>query len=449
MASRLANTVQAGLTKQFVRPLATAAKQSVTSRVTHLPNGLTVATDENGASGAATVGVWIDAGSRNEKTNGTAHFLEHVLLSKQGAKMEKIGGELKSLTSREHSVYATKTLGANVSDAVDLLAELVQNVNLAGVESSRGAVVKQQEAAQKDGRSVVFDHLYATAFQGETLGRPVEGIASSVESLSSDEIEAFHRQHYRADRMVLVGSGQVEHEALVRLAEKRFGSLEGGAKTVESKPLFTGSEVRLRDDVLPVARVALAVEGAPYLSEDYFSLLVMQHIVGAWSKDLSGAAHLSSRLSTIVNEHHLANAFAAFNLGHKDTGLWGMYVETANKLQIDDFVHFLQKEWTRLSTSVTDSEVERAKQQLKSSLALQLDSTCAVAHDIGTQVLATGKYLSPADLDAQLRTITAGHIRKAAYKYLWDQEIAVVGHGPIEGLTDYTRVRGNMAYNRF
>jgi processing peptidase subunit beta len=83
MASRfLANTLQAnvGLTKQFVRPLATAAKQSAATRITHLPNGLTVATDENASSGAATVGVWIEAGSRHESVNGTANLLEHVVL---------------------------------------------------------------------------------------------------------------------------------------------------------------------------------------------------------------------------------------------------------------------------------------------------------------------------------------------------------------------------------
>lgn len=59
--------------------MATAAKASAT-RITNLSNGLIVATDENATSGAATVGVWIDAGSRNETANGTANFLEHVAI---------------------------------------------------------------------------------------------------------------------------------------------------------------------------------------------------------------------------------------------------------------------------------------------------------------------------------------------------------------------------------
>lgn len=309
--------------------------------------------------------------------------------------------------------------------------------------------MRQLANEENDFEAVVFDHLHATAFQGESLGRPAHGVKETVEQLTAEDLIAFQKQNYGADRMVLVGSGDIEHEALVRLAEQKFGGLQSATPAAASpKAIFTGSEIRLRDDTLPQARIALAVEGAPYLSEDYFKLLVMQAIIGSWDKTLGGAANLSSRLSTIVNNNHLANSFSAFTKGYKDTGLWGMYVVTENLDQIDDFVHFTQKEWARLSTSVTASEIERAKQQVKASLLLSRDTTGTVANDIGSQVLASGKYLNAEELKATIDKITAGDVRKAADKYIWDQEIAVVGHGPIECLTDYLRVRGFMAYNR-
>ncbi|KAI8889410.1 LuxS/MPP-like metallohydrolase [Backusella circina FSU 941] len=456
MASRFLSTAlqaNTGLTKQFVRPLATAAKQSTATRITTLPNGLTVATEENASSGNATVGVFVDAGSRHESAekNGVANLFEHIAVQGQASRFEKIGGVLYAQTGREQTGFAAKTLGANVEQSVQVLADLVQNTQLdsSAVDSQRAAVLKQQLAAESDYESVVFDHLHATAFMGESLGRPVAGVKETVENLTVEDLVAFQKQNYGSDRIVLVGAGDVEHDALVRLAEKSFGQLETAAAPEIKKANFTGSEIRLRDDVLPQARVALAVEGAPYLSTDYFNLLVMQAIMGSWDKTLGGAANLSSKLSTIVNNNHLANSFSAFTKGYKDTGLWGMYVATENKDQIDDFVHFTQKEWVRLSTSVTESEVERAKQQVRAGLLLSLDSTCAVAHDIGSQVLATGKRLSPEELKQTINKITVGDVRKTAYKYLWDQELAVVGQGPIECLTDYLRVRGNMAYNRF
>ncbi|CAO3651181.1 unnamed protein product [Mucor fragilis] len=456
MASRLlSNTLQAnvGLTKQFVRPLATAAKQASATRITNLPNGLTVATEENRSSGAATVGVWIDAGSRNEsaKTSGAANLLEHVALQGQAAKFDKVGGVLTAQTGREVTSYSAKTLGANVNASVDILADLIQNTNIdaASIDKQRQAVYKQQLAAETDYEAVVFDHLHATAFQGEGLGRPVVGIKETVEQLTAEDLVAYKKQNYGADRMVIVGSGDVDHDELVRLAEQKFGGLQTAAPVAEKKTTFTGSEIRLRDDTLPQARIALAVEGAPYLSEDYFNLLVMQAVIGSWDKSLGAAANLSSRLSTIVHNNHLANSFTAFTKGYKDTGLWGMYVVTENKDQIDDFVHFTQREWARLSTTVTASEVERAKQQVRASLLLSLDNTNAVAQDIGSQVLASGKRFSPEELKAFINKVSADTVHKTAKQYIWDQELAVVGQGPVECLTDYLRVRGFMAYNRF
>lgn len=341
-------------------------------------------------------------------------------------------------------------MGANVSESVEILADLIQNtkIDAASVDKQRHAVLKQQLAAETDYESVVFDHLHATAFQGESLGRPVFGIKETVDQLTAEDLIAFQKQNYGADRMVLVGSGDVDHDTLVKLAEQKFGGLQSATAVASSKPVFTGSEIRLRDDALPQARIALAVEGAPYLSDDYFTLLVMQAIIGTWDKSLGGAANLSSRLSTIVNNNHLANSFSAFTKGYKDTGLWGMYVVTENKDQIDDFVHFLQREWARLSTSVTAAEVERAKQQVKASFLLSQDTTCASAQSIGSQVLASGKFLNTEELSAKINKISSSDVIKAGNKYIWDQELAVVGQGPVECLTDYLRVRGFMAYNR-
>ncbi|KAI8149397.1 Metalloenzyme, LuxS/M16 peptidase-like protein [Fennellomyces sp. T-0311] len=445
MASRLlSNTLQshAGLTKQFVRPLATAAKQVAATRTTVLSNGLTIATEENStANGAATVGVWINAGSRADsvQNSGAANLIGRVAVQNN----KYAGGELSARTTHDQTYYAAKTIGSNVSNTVESLAELVQDLKYDSLESQRAAVLNEQQSME----DVTFEHLHATAFQGTPLGLPVAGL--NVENLTSQDLADFVKNNYTANRIVLVGAGDIDHDSLVKLAEKNFGGLASGSSSAVAQPSFTGSEIRIRDDLAKVAHIAFAVEGAPFMSADYLNLLVLQTIVGAWDSSLGGAANLSSRLSTVVNNNHLADSFAAFTKGYKDTGLWGFYAASQNRDQLDDLVHFLQKEWNRLSTTVTSSEVERAKIQLKASLSLSLDSTSAVAKDIGNQVLATGKRLNGEELAQAIDKITVSDVRSAAGKYIWDQELAVVGAGPIECLTDYTRVRGNMAYNRF
>ncbi|KAI9497346.1 Metalloenzyme, LuxS/M16 peptidase-like protein [Zychaea mexicana] len=460
MASRLlSNTLQtlqtrAGLSKQLSRPLATAvAKQGFATRTTVLPNGFTIATEENPSAGAATVGVWVEAGSRLEtpQTHGVANFLERATVQSKNASLEKLGGVSTSATTQEQTFFATTTLGSKVSESVEILGDALQNSQFddAVLEKARASVLKQQDAVSNNEGMTLIEHLYATAFQGEALGRPVAGYKETIESLTAKDLSAFQNENYVARRMVLVGAGDVDHDALVRDAEKMFGGLETGAEAAYEKPSFTGSEIRYRDDALPRAHIAYAVEGAPYLSVDYFNLSVMQKIIGSWDRTLSGANNLTSRLSAVVSKNHLADSFVSFNKGYKDTGLFGTYFVSQNRTQLDDFIHFLQKEWNRLSTTVTPSEVEIAKQQLAASLLLKMDSTGAVAQDIGSQVLASGKRLSPAELKDTINKISVKDIHATGSKYIWDQELAGAGLGPVEAMTDYTRTRGNMAYNRY
>ncbi|ORX62884.1 LuxS/MPP-like metallohydrolase [Hesseltinella vesiculosa] len=444
MASKLiSHTLPRASTKQLVRSFASVATQS--TRTTVLPNGVTVATEENATP--ATVGVWINAGSRNEAAHGAANLLQHASIKAHGNTFEKLGGGLQAQTGREQSFYASHANEATLADTVAGLSALVQG-DVSQLEAARADVFRQQEANDRNLKNVTFDNLHAMAFQGETLGRPTVGVKESVEALTAADLEAF-KQNISADRLVVVGAGNVEHDALVRAAEKAFGSLATGAAPAQAKAVFTGSDIRYRDDVLPQAHVAMAVEGAPYLSADYFTLGVMSTLIGNWNQQLGAAANLSSRLSTVFNENHLANAFVSFNHGYKDTGLWGIYFVSDNKTQLDDCQYFIQKEWIRLSTTITASEVERAKQQFQASLLLQLDNNQTIAQDIASQVLATGKRLTAEEIKQTVGKISVADVRAAGDKYLWDQEIAVSATGPIEGLSDYLRMRNAMSVNRF
>ena len=129
--------------------------------------------------------------------------------------------------------------------------------------------------------------------------------------------------------MVLVGAGGIPHEQLVRLAEEHFGGLPSKPPTsaaqalsAEQKrtPEFIGSEVRLRDDTLPSAHIALAVEGVSWKDDDYFTGLVAQAIVGNWDRAMGNSPYLGSKLSSHVNHQGLANSFMSFSTSYSDTG---------------------------------------------------------------------------------------------------------------------------------
>ncbi|KAF3140898.1 hypothetical protein TWF569_008209, partial [Orbilia oligospora] len=374
--SRLA-LPRAGLTKSILKPSraarafaspATTAPATWTpnkTETTTLSNGFTIATESNPGQQTATVGVWIDAGSRAETdaNNGTAHFLEHLAFKGTKSRtqnqleleIENMGGHLNAYTSRENTVYYAKAFKNDVAKSVEILSDILQNSRLdeSAIEREREVILREQEEVDKQLEEVVFDHLHATAFQGQPLGRTILGPKENILAIQRQDLVDYIKKNYTADRMVLVGAGGVDHGELVKLAEKHFGNLQsspvptvfGSART--EVPDFVGSEVRIRDDAYPTAHIAIAVEGVSWKDDNYFTALVAQAIIGNWDRAMGNAPFLGSKLASFVHKHHLANSFMSFSTSYSDTGLWGIYLVTDHLSEIDDLVHFALREWTR------------------------------------------------------------------------------------------------------
>ncbi|KAJ7031098.1 Metalloenzyme, LuxS/M16 peptidase-like protein [Mycena alexandri] len=427
---------------------------------------ISLATEAHPHAQTATVGVWIDAGSRAETdaTNGTAHFLEHMAFKGTGRRtqhaleieVENIGAHLNAYTSREQTVYYAKSFRKDVPVAVDIISDILQNSKLetGAIERERDVILREQQEVDKQMEEVVFDHLHSVAFQHQPLGRTILGPKANILSIKRDDLASYIKTNYTADRMVLVGAGGVDHAELVALAEKHFSSLPtspspfrlGDAHATKTKPTFVGSEVRLRDDDVGAAHIAIAVEGVGWSSPDYFPMMALQSVFGNWDRSLGSAAHLSSRLSSIVAENSLANSFMSFSTSYADTGLWGIYMVSENLMNLDDLTHFTLREWTRMSMAPTSVvEVERAKSQLKAGLLLGLDGSTAVAEDIGRQIVTSGRRMSPKQVEQAVDAVSVEDVQRVAKKYLWDKDIAIAAVGNIEGLLDYSRIRSDMS----
>ncbi|GAA5879579.1 hypothetical protein JCM3774_000290 [Rhodotorula dairenensis] len=446
------------------RSLATAVSSPLT-QISTLPNGLTVATESSASASTATVGVWIDAGSRAEtdSTSGTAHFLEHMAFKGTGKRsqhqleleVENLGAHLNAYTSREQTVYYAKSFSHDVSKSVEIISDILTGSKLeaGAIERERDVILREQQEVDKQLEEVVFDHLHAVAFQHQPLGRTILGPKENILSIQRDDLVNYIKTNYTADRMVLVGTGGVEHASLVELANQHFGQLPTSSAPIKlgepnqankAKPDFIGAEVRVRDDTMPTCNVAIAVEGVGWNSPDYYPMLVAQSIMGNWDRSLGAQSLLSSRFSHIVSSNNLANSFMSFSTSYSDTGLWGIYMVSENLTNLDDLTHFLFKEWQRLATHPSDGEVARAKAQLKASLLLGLDGTTAVAEDIGRQIVTSGRRLAPHEIEAAVDSVSVGDVMRVAKKYLWDKDIAVAAVGRVEGLQDYSRMRAEM-----
>ncbi|CAH0548744.1 unnamed protein product [Brassicogethes aeneus] len=431
------------------------------TKVTTLPSGIRVATEDWGSQ-TATVGIWIDAGSRyeNAKNNGVAHFMEHMAFKGTGKRtqsqleieIEDLGAQLNAYTSREQTVYYSKCLSKDVPKAIEILSDIVQNAKLGEgeIERERGVILREMQEVESNLQEVVFDHLHAIAYQGTPLANTILGPTANIKSISSTDLRSYLDNHYKASRIVVAGAGGVNHDDLVKLAESSLCKLDnnytGEVPTLEPCR-YTGAEIRVRDDSLPLAHIAIAVEGAGWSDPDTLTLMVASTLLGAWDRSQASAKQNATTLARASGEGDLCHSYQSFNTCYKDTGLWGVYF-VSDPLKIEDMIFNVQQEFMRLATSVTEGEVDRAKALLTANTLLQLDTTTAVCEDIGRQLLCYGRRLPPNELTHRIASITAQNVRDVCYKYIYDRCPAVAAVGPVEQLPDYTRIRASMYWLR-
>jgi processing peptidase subunit beta len=155
-------------------------------------------------------------------------------------------------------------------------------------------------------------------------------------------------------------------------------------------------------------------------------------------------SHLSSKLAQDISSQGLANAFTSFNTTYTDTGLFGIYLVTQNRDEQIQLCETTLKHWRNICFSASDADIYRAKNQLKTSLLFQLDSSNNVAEEIGRHMLTYGRRVSPYEIDRMIEAVTVDAVRDAAMRYVYDTDPAVVAVGPIEAWPDYVVLRGMM-----
>ncbi|KAG8577150.1 hypothetical protein GDO81_010081 [Engystomops pustulosus] len=391
------------------------------------------------------VGLWIDAGSRyeNQMNNGTAHFLEHmafkVSLSKKETftdlaqknapnwtelEIENMGAHLNAI-HQENRLYIMQRLFKDLPRAVEILADIIQNstrVKLRLNVREESSYVRCKKWRLSTG--VVFDYLHATAYHNTALGRTILGPTENIKC------------------------GGISHDELHDLAKYHFGNL---LPTYEGETLppcsFTGSEIRVQDDKMPLAHIAISVEAVGWSHPDTIPLMVANTLIGNWDRSLGGGVNLSSKLAQITCHGNLCHSFQSFNTCYTDTGLWGLYM-VCEPNTVEEMMHFVQREWIRLCTSVTEGEVARAKNLLKTNMLLQLDGSTPICEDIGRQMLCYNRRIPLPELEARIDLIDAQTIKDVCTKYIYEKSPAIAAVGPIGQLPEYNRIRSDMHWLR-
>jgi len=418
----------------------------VTVRVTTLPNGLRVATDEMPGIETATVGVWTNCGARNETVveNGVAHLLEHMLFkgtARRSAReiaeeIEAVGGQMNAYTARENTAYYARVLKEDVGLAVDIVADLLQNSVFDEAELARERSVVLQEIGQANDTpdDIIFDHFQSAAYPDQAIGRPVLGTPDTVAGMPRSALTGYLAEHYVPSEMVLTAAGAVDHDRLVDQAYSLFHGLPARDARKPSPVRYVGGEFR-EDEDLEQLHFVLGFSGAAITDPDYYAQSVLSTLLGGG---------MSSRLFQEVREKRgLVYAIYTFASAYRDGGIFGIYAGTG-AAEIAELVPVVCDELSKVVEGVTEGEIARARAQLKSGLLMSLESTMSRAEQLGQHLLLFGRAITTQEIIGRIDAVDAAAVRRAAHK-LFTTKPTIAALGPIAQLESVERIAARLS----
>ncbi len=413
----------------------------MTVRVSTLKNGLRVVSHRMPAVETVSLGVWANAGARNERAevNGIAHMLEHMAFKgtrRRSARaiaeeIESVGGHLNAYTSREFTAYYATVLKGDETLALDILADILQHSVFDERELERERAVILQEIGQANDTpdDVIFDLFQATAYPDQPVGRPVLGTAELVSGMPRDALTAYMGEHYTAGRMVVAAAGNLDHDRLVDAVTAAFSAVPSGGRAALEPARYAGGDVREERDLEQV-HLTLGFEGVSFSDPGYFPLSVMSTVLGGG---------MSSRLFQEVREERgLVYAIYSFASSYLDGGLFGIYAGTG-EAEAETVVPVICDILGGLAGSIADDELKRAKAQIKAGILMSLESTASRCEQLARQILVFDRPLPPDEVSARIDAVDRDAIDAAARR-LFTRTPTFAALGPVQRVQSFEEI---------
>jgi predicted Zn-dependent peptidase len=406
--------------------------------VTTLDNGLRVITEVMPHVRSVSVGIWVNAGSRREQgdQNGVSHFIEHMLFKGTTSRsaediarsVDSIGGNLDAFTSKEQVCFNTKVLDEHLPLAFDVLSDLVLHPLFRDedIEKEKGVILEEIKMEEDSPDYLVHEIFSSNFWQGHALGKPILGTPQTVRQFDSTMIRDFYRAVYSPANLLVTAAGNLGHEQMSNLVRHHFASLPPGPDAPADPVPGTHARIALRNKKsLEQAHVCLGVPSYPVPHEDRFACYVLNTLLGGG---------MSSRLFQNIRERQ-GLAYAVFSelSGYRDTGCLSIYagtsVESARKV-----VDSILKEFRQLKEDlVPPEELRRAKDHLKGSLMLSLESTSSRMSNLARQQMYFGRFFTLDELVESIESVSDEDVRRIARTFFDTRQIALTVLGNLEG----------------
>jgi len=402
-------------------------------------NGLTVLTEKMDHIRSVSMGIWIKSGSRHEDPNfnGISHFLEHMVFKGTtnrtaediARQVDSIGGNMDAFTGKETICFNVKVLDEHLPIAVDVLSDMVLHPVFDGKEiiRERGVILEEIKMDEDNPDYLVHEIFTQNFFKDHPLGKPILGTKESVRRFSQEAILDYYGGKFAPGNMIISAAGNLDHKEFVELLRERFEQLPPGTNGWHDTPPKTNSRIILRNKKsLEQVQICVGVPSYSISHDRRYVTYVLNTLLGGG---------MSSRLFQNIREKQglVYSIFSELN-PFRDAGMMSVYAGTSRE-SAGKVVKAIVNEFHQLkSTAISDEELKRAKDQLKGSLMLSLESSTARMSNLARQEMYYDHFIGMDEIINRIQAVTVEDLLKSANELFQPELIAVTVLGNLNGL---------------
>lgn len=412
-----------------------------------LKNGVRVITDYLPEIESVAIGVWADVGTRHEDMahNGVAHMVEHMLFKGTptrsaidiGEQIEDVGGQMNAYTSREVTAYYVHLLKEDAGLALDVISDMLQHATFPEDELEKERDVILQEIGMNNDTpdELIFDNYQETAYRAQALGAPILGSAAIVSNMTKQTLQDYVRRFYTPSRLVVSCAGGREHEEVVKMAEDYFAAVPKNSSQNYEIASYTGGEHRMEKD-LEQSHVVLGFKGVSKNDDRYYAAQLLSTLFGGG---------MSSRLFQEVREKRgLVYTVYSSHTGFHDCGQMEIYAGTGPEKLKELMPVFIDEIQKLMQESVSESELSRAKAQIRAGILMSRESMMSRANRQAKHLINFGM---PVDIQAILEKVEAVRVEdiRQISQTIFSGLPTLAGLGPLKNLDSLDTIQHRLA----
>jgi len=402
-------------------------------RKTVLDNGIAIMSEPMDSVRSITLGIWFAVGSRDESPveAGMSHFMEHMMFKGTPTRsardiseeFDRLGAELNAFTSKEYTAYYSRFVDEHLDTAFEILSDMVVSASLEqdACVSEREVVIEEIARMEDTPDDRIHEIFSAALWPDHPIGLPILGSRETVGGFDHGQSVAFRSRHYVSGNVVVAAAGNVDHDALVALAEKHLGGIARGPRSM--RPVAhaaSASRLEVLHKETEQAHICYGVSTMNAHHPDRFALALLDGVLGGG---------MSSRLFQEIREKRgLAYAVYSFSALYGDTGEFAVYAGTRPD-NAETVVKLIREELDRVAADgVTTDELDRVRQASTGHLVLGLESTRMRMQRLGKNEVTGGEILSADEIMERFNAVTMDDLKRVSAEVLSAEKVlAVIG----------------------